>query len=259
VRLFTAVYPSDEALSHVDLAVHGVGGPAATNPGPGLRWVPPEQRHVTLAFHGEVPDGAVPGYVEAMEEALREVRPFELALAGSGSFGGRTLWIGLGGDVTALRRLAGVVTSAAEEAGLPVENRAGGRPHLTVARASVARAGAARKEGRRGSRRPRGRDDEAGSPLATWSRALAVYGGPAWPVRDVHVVASRLGAGRDHPIDARAFYRSRTDSVDPNAVIAQLHRQGFGETDDGPLRSGIRGPKRIAEAPGDRSDVDDGA
>ncbi|MFD6175963.1 MULTISPECIES: 2'-5' RNA ligase family protein [unclassified Isoptericola] len=197
MRLFTAVYPSASAGNHLELALAGVGGGARSDPGRGLRWVPPEQRHVTLVFHGEVPDGAVPDYVEALRLALADVPSFELALAGSGSFGGRTLWVGVAGAVDDLRRAAGLAQDAAVgAAGLPASDRASGRPHLTVARATLRAEGGRGVAGvRGGSRRPRGREAE-GSPLVPWAQALAVYRGPAWDVGTVRVVASRLGEGR---------------------------------------------------------------
>ncbi|MFI2104649.1 RNA 2',3'-cyclic phosphodiesterase [Isoptericola sp. NPDC019693] len=194
MRLFTAVYPSADAAGHLDLALAGVGGGALSDPGRGLRWVPREQRHVTLVFHGEVPDGAVPGYVDALRAALADVPPFELALAGSGSFGGRTLWVGVAGAVDDLRRAGEAAQDAAAAAGLPASDRTSGRPHLTVARATVRAAeGRRRVDGARGG--TRGRVAEA-SPLVPWARALAVYRGPSWRVDAVHVVASRLGEGR---------------------------------------------------------------
>jgi len=198
VRLFTAVYPSAEAARHLELALAGVGGPALSDPGRGLRWVPPEQRHVTLVFHGEVPDGAVPAYVDALGTALADVPPFDLALAGSGSFGGRTLWVGVAGSVDDLRRAGELSQDAAVGAsGLPASDRTSGRPHLTVARATARAAeGRRRVDGARGGTRgPRGREAET-SPLVPWARALAVYRGPSWQVDAVRVVASRLGEGR---------------------------------------------------------------
>ena len=202
MRLFTAVYPSAEALAHLELALQGVGGAAVADPGAGLRWVPAEQRHVTLLFHGEVPDGAVPGYVDALAAAVHDLAPFELALAGSGVFGGRTLWAGVQGAVHALRSLAATADETAGSSGLPAADRAGGRPHLTVARATLRaqperrrRVDASRggvRGGARGGAAPTGEV----SPLAAWAHALAVYRGPAWSVDAVHVVASRLGAGR---------------------------------------------------------------
>ncbi|MCK0116570.1 2'-5' RNA ligase [Isoptericola sp. CG 20/1183] len=196
MRLFTAVYPSAQAAAHLDLALGGVGGPAVAQPGSGLRWVPREHRHVTLAFHGEVPDGAVPGYVEALTAALGQVDPFDVFLAGSGTFGGRTLWLGVGGDVDGLRALAAGAAETADVSGVGGQDRAGGRPHLTVARASAARVGAARSR-RRGGAPSRGAGAAPqDAPFAHWARALAVYRGPAWPVREVRVVQSVLGAGR---------------------------------------------------------------
>ncbi|MGF0116512.1 2'-5' RNA ligase family protein [Promicromonospora sp. Marseille-Q5078] len=198
MRLFTAVYPSVDAAAHLELALAGVGGPSLADPGRGLRWVPPEQRHVTLVFHGEVPDGAVPGYVDALHDTLRDVPPFRLALSGSGSFGGRTLWVGVTGAIEELRRAAGFAQDVAVgAAGLPASDRASGRPHLTVARATL-RAAEGRRQvagARGGTRRPRGREQEA-SPLVPWAQALAVYRGPTFEVDAVHVVASRLGEGR---------------------------------------------------------------
>ncbi|MFF2452571.1 2'-5' RNA ligase family protein [Isoptericola sp. NPDC058082] len=202
MRLFTAVYPSAEALAHLELALAGVGGASVADPGRGLRWVPPEQRHVTLVFHGEVPDGAVPDYVDALGDALADVPPFELALSGGGTFGGRTLWVGVAGSVDDLRRAGELAQDAAVGAsGLPAADRTSGRPHLTVARASAratvpAAAGRRRVDSARGGTRgPRGREADA-SPLVPWARALAVYRGPSWRVDAVHVVASRLGEGR---------------------------------------------------------------
>ena len=64
MRLFAAVQPPAHALEHLEGALDAVRGPDEEVGGVGpLRWAPPEDRHVTLAFFGEVPDGAV-GEVE---------------------------------------------------------------------------------------------------------------------------------------------------------------------------------------------------
>ncbi|WP_425954216.1 RNA 2',3'-cyclic phosphodiesterase [Xylanimonas sp. McL0601] len=190
MRLFTAVYPSPEASAHLDLALGSIGGAAVADPGAGLRWVPKEQRHVTLAFHGEVPDGAVPGYVEALRALVALAPPFDVVLAGGGSFGRRTLWAGVGEGASGLAGLARAAEDAAAESGFRADDRAGGRPHLTLARASTSRG----MPNRGATRRPRDLSEEA--PLAQWAHALAVYRGPSWTVDRVHVVASELGAGR---------------------------------------------------------------
>jgi 2'-5' RNA ligase len=235
MRLFTAIYPSAEALDHLDLALASIGGVTVVDAGPGLRWVPKEQRHVTLAFHGEVPDGRVPGFVESLDAALAPAHPCHIALAGGGSFSGRTLWAGVGEGVAALRLLAATVEAVAADAGFRADDRAGGRPHLTLARASASRGQppqgrqsrnqlsrgqsskgqtskgqSSKGQGSRdrapapGQRRERdgfssrgsGRGDAAGELLDVWAHALAIYRGPVWEAAEVCVVASRLGAGR---------------------------------------------------------------
>lgn len=205
MRLFAAVRPPDDALDHLEGALASVRGGPAARPRPGrtgLRWTPPADRHVTLAFFGEVPEGSVEELAEALDAVALAARPFEASLAGAGLFDGRTLWVGCTGDGwTGLMAAAGEV--GAEVAGRAADRR--NRPHLTVARA---RAGAGRGDGRRGSSRDRGRPlgvgrgdrssaavGETAADPAVLAHALALYRGPVWTVREVELVASRLGAG----------------------------------------------------------------
>ncbi len=202
MRLFAAVRPSPAALEHLEGALASVrGGPAArTRAGQGgLRWTAPADRHVTLAFFGEVPDGYVDDLAAGLDAVARAAEPFEASLAGAGLFDRRTLWIGCTGTGwPALMAAAGRVGS--EVAGRPADVR--NRPHLTVARA---RAGSGRGDGRRAAGRERGRALGAGpvaGPVDTravdpagLAHALALYRGPAWTVGEVQLVASRLGAG----------------------------------------------------------------
>jgi RNA 2',3'-cyclic 3'-phosphodiesterase len=207
-RLFTAVYLTQAAQASLDLALASVGGAvfdAGGASGPGLRWVPREQRHVTLAFHGNVPDGALEDYVAALAAELAEFSAFDAALAGAGTFGGRVLWAGLGVGNTQARALGDIVNQAALSVGFRDDDNAGGRPHLTLARASAHRGewhGKRRNKrgGRSGNGAVGGGDDSgaAGAPgavLSDWARALAVYQGPQWPVAEVAVMASQLGVG----------------------------------------------------------------
>lgn len=205
MRLFAAVRPPDDALDHLEGALASVRGGPAARPRPGqagLRWTPPADRHVTLAFYGEVPDGYVDDLTAALDAVARGAAPFEASLAGAGLFDRRTLWIGCTGDGwTALMAGAGAV--GADVAGRPADRR--NRPHLTVARA---RPGAGRGDGRRGGARDRGRPigvgrgerptaaaAERSADPADLAHALALYRGPAWTVGEVALVASRLGAG----------------------------------------------------------------
>lgn len=173
MRVFVAVRPPDDVLSHLDAALGGVG--AGSGGPPWLRWVPGPNRHVTVAFYGEVPQGSAEELAYRLDEVCATVPAFDASLRGAGSFGGRTLWIGCSGQGWRdLMQLAGAVGS--QVASRAPDRRS--RPHLTVARVS----------GRAGARPDVGR-------LESISRALAVYSGPEWPVTQVALVRSDVGAG----------------------------------------------------------------
>ncbi|HEX5005986.1 MAG TPA: RNA 2',3'-cyclic phosphodiesterase [Hyphomonadaceae bacterium] len=99
---------------------------------PGASWRTTEQYHLTLRFFGEIDealardlDGELGQIVEA---------PFEIRLAGAGSFGGReptALWAGVEAPPD-LARLAAQCERAARRAGLAPEGRKY-KPHVTLA------------------------------------------------------------------------------------------------------------------------------
>lgn len=165
MRSFVALVPPPDALDELADAV------AALPDEPGLRWTPPAQWHLTLAFLGEVDGPTHDRLVERLARAARRHPPVELALAGAGRFGDRVLWMRVDGDRAALRLLAGSVRAAARRVGLPVDDRPY-RPHLTLARV-----------------RPPAPDLR---PLAD---ALAGFAGRPWTATALHLVRSDLGAG----------------------------------------------------------------
>ena len=99
----------------------------------GAKWRPPGSLHVTLRFFGEINE------VQAddldAEVSTITGAPFDLALAGVGSFGDgeaiQAVWAGVEATEP-LRRLAGRKETAARRAGLKAETRAF-RPHVTLA------------------------------------------------------------------------------------------------------------------------------
>jgi len=92
--------------------------------------------HLTLRFLGEVDEAVLPTLQAALD---REAPPVDadLTLARGGTFGGaartRVAWLGVEGDLDALRALAARVERAVGAAGLPEEDRPL-RVHLTLAR-----------------------------------------------------------------------------------------------------------------------------
>ncbi len=66
----------------------------------GVKWVEPENLHVTLLFLGEVDDRELPGVCRAVQEALSEHAEFTLSVEGVGCFPNlrrlRVVWVGVG-------------------------------------------------------------------------------------------------------------------------------------------------------------------
>lgn len=175
--MFVALRPSEDAVADLD----AFWEPRRTADA-GLRWTPPEQWHLTLAFLPAVPDRLVEDLADALAGAAGRRTPFGLRVAGGGAFpdvlAAKVLWAGVAdpgsaapGPPEELDRLAVGVRAAASHVGAAPD---GGRfrPHLTLARC--------------------GRPAQVGR----WVGVLDTYAGPAWSVEDVLLVASWLGEGR---------------------------------------------------------------
>ncbi|MPV37723.1 2'-5' RNA ligase family protein [Georgenia subflava] len=197
MRLFVSLPLPATVQDHLGLAVNSV---TAQDPVPdlsrgprALRWVPAEQRHITLAFYGEVPDGALGDLTERLTEVTSGFAPMRLQLRGAGVFSRRTLWVGVhegsraaGGrwlwdEETGEGQTGRLVDlmAALEDAGEPfshVERRNRHRAHVTLARLS--------------NRRPE--DAE----LTRRAQALSVYAGPPWTATHARLMVSDLGAGK---------------------------------------------------------------
>lgn len=196
MRVFAALRPPPEVLAPLEAALEEV----RSGSGLSLRWVDPAQWHLTLAFRGDLPEGALPDTIARMAEIAAEHSPLALHLSGAGVFSGRTLWIGVGGQTSPLRALMGepLLGDGTGEEFRGADRRPGHagrerrRAHLTVARLS--------SRAPRPPRRRRRGEPPAPDPthllLAEATRALSVYRGPSWQAQEIELLLSHLGEGR---------------------------------------------------------------
>lgn len=157
-RLFSALIPSEEAKEHLVAALRPM---REENP-QHLRWSDPDNWHITLAFYGSQPNDHSDLAVH-LSQAAASSRPLELGLRGAGSFGHRTLWMGVGGQTRALKALM---------ADCQIEDDIRQKPHLTIARS---------------------RERWLVGDLV---HALAIYDGPGFICDELVLMESQLGEGR---------------------------------------------------------------
>jgi RNA 2',3'-cyclic 3'-phosphodiesterase len=102
-----------------------------------IRWVRPEQMHLTLRFLGEIDPAVRDDLLDAIREACRGFGPIALEAARTGFFPDarrpRVAWIGLAGQVGRLLQLQERLQAATAAFGAPEEGRPFS-PHLTLGR-----------------------------------------------------------------------------------------------------------------------------
>jgi len=102
-----------------------------------IRWVPPENVHLTLKFLGELPEERVREVCSAVDGAAAGVPPFVMGVGGFGAFPSlrrpQVVWVGVELEPT-LESLQASLEEALAGLGFPREQRPF-RPHLTLGRA----------------------------------------------------------------------------------------------------------------------------
>lgn len=105
----------------------------------GVRWVDPDGAHLTLKFLGATPADRITTIAAELARAVTDVPPFRLRTGAPGAFPSvrrpRVLWIGVAGDLQALRMTHAAVERAIAPLGFPTEDRPF-TPHLTLGRVS---------------------------------------------------------------------------------------------------------------------------
>ena len=108
-----------------------------------VRWVRPEQMHLTLRFLGDTPTERLPALADALDTLAAGHTPFTLHLTDIGGFPNarrpRVVWVGLGGEEAKLLALVAALESALRPLGWPPEDKPF-RAHLTLGRVKDERA-----------------------------------------------------------------------------------------------------------------------
>src|SRR5690242_3011342 len=117
VRLFVSFSASRETLDSWE-------GRRRTAPSWPLRWIPEDRLHITLKFLGETSEADEPKIISALSGAA-PMASLSLRLAGGGSFPEKgspsVFWLGVDGDLDALRQLTRSVEKALAPLGFPAE------------------------------------------------------------------------------------------------------------------------------------------
>ncbi|MCX7837840.1 MAG: RNA 2',3'-cyclic phosphodiesterase [Anaerolineae bacterium] len=102
-----------------------------------IRWVAPENIHITLKFLGDVDAARIPALERAIAQVCNDFAPFTLTIGGAGAFPNmrkpNVIWVGARGQVDVAARLAEHIDAACATFGFAREERAF-TPHLTLGR-----------------------------------------------------------------------------------------------------------------------------
>jgi RNA 2',3'-cyclic 3'-phosphodiesterase len=151
--------------------------------GADVKWVRPENLHVTLKFLGEVADERAPDLGQALETACAGQPALALGLAGAGAFPSpqrpQVVWLGLAGQVAELAGLAARIDKGLVGLGFAPESRPF-QAHVTLGRLR------------------RGKGGRPSAPSAPLTRALvglaglAGHAGPSFRAERVVLMKSTL-------------------------------------------------------------------
>lgn len=134
IRAFIAVPLSDEVKRSLGDVARALAGPI---PRGAVRWVRPEQIHLTLVFLGDTPTDQLPAVRRGMDVAAKGHSPFTLHLGDLGCFPNsrrpRVIWIGLAGEVSRLASLQTALDAQLPALGRSPEHKPF-RAHLTLGR-----------------------------------------------------------------------------------------------------------------------------
>jgi len=132
LRAFIAI----EISQQIQQAIHKATSNLRSELGAAIRWVSPENIHLTLKFLGDISPAQVDALTQMLRAQADSVPAFDVEVGGLGSFPdvkrARVLWIGLHAPAE-LSVLSRGIESACARLGYESEKR-GFSPHLTIGR-----------------------------------------------------------------------------------------------------------------------------
>lgn len=154
IRCFIAIELSQEirhALEQIENElqknIHGVNPirsksskttvPPSAQTSNGVKWVKPDNIHLTLKFLGHIEKETIEKIKKIMDEIVAGTQPFKIRLSSAGAFPSpgrpRVIWIGIDEGNRACSQLANMIEERVASLGIEKESRAF-HPHLTLAR-----------------------------------------------------------------------------------------------------------------------------
>jgi len=101
-----------------------------------IKWIEPENTHITLKFFGETDETKIPAIRQSIETAVAQSKPFTLKIANTGIFGSRydpkAIWFGIEKQ-DELENLAQNIFNELAKCGWQ-KDRQNFVPHLTIGR-----------------------------------------------------------------------------------------------------------------------------
>jgi 2'-5' RNA ligase len=132
VRSFIAVEITSGIRARAKKLIEQLGRTGAD-----VKWVEPDNLHLTLAFLGEVPVLEIPEICDTAKASIGDFEPFEIDVSGVGAFPDlrrpRTIWLGVGDGADEMIALHDTLQQGLSKLGFRSENRRF-RPHMTLGR-----------------------------------------------------------------------------------------------------------------------------
>lgn len=138
MRLFLAIDLDDAARVAAAGWLQALSSRLGASTAREIKWVDPANLHLTVHFFGELADDRADAVRRTFRTPASDARPFELALAGSGTFppasATRVIWLGIRDTRDAMQAMYRDVETRLATIGLQEESTRGFTPHLTIGR-----------------------------------------------------------------------------------------------------------------------------